>query len=81
MFTAALSLTTWRACMGLIPEAFWALGVAFATLTVPLALNGHWTAATWALEGVAVLWLGGKQNRKLARAFGVFLQLAAGLSL
>jgi uncharacterized membrane protein len=64
-----------------LTEAFWALGVVFATLTVPLALDGHWTAATWALEGVAVLWLGGKQNRKLARAFGVFLQFAAGASL
>ncbi len=62
-------------------EAFWALGVVFATLTVPLALDGHWTAATWALEGAAVLWLGCKQNRKLARAFGIFLQAAAGFAL
>ena len=81
-----LALATWlwrsqRNTYRTLTEAFWALGVVFATLTVPLALNGHWTAATWALEGVAVLWLGGKQNRKLARAFGVFLQFAAGASL
>jgi len=64
-----------------LTEAFWALGVVFATLTVPLALSGQWTAATWALEGVAMLWLGGKQHRRLARAFGVLLQFAAGISL
>ena len=78
---ATLLLRAQRGSYRILTEAFWALGVVFATLTVPLALDGHWTAATWALEGVAVLWLGGKQNRKLARAFGVLLQLAAGLSL
>ena len=32
-------------------ETFIALGVVFGTLAIPLALDGHWTAAAWALEG------------------------------
>ena len=62
----------------LLIEAFLALGVVFLTLAVPLALNGHWSAAAWALEGVALVWVGLRQQRALARAFGSLLQGAAG---
>ncbi len=59
-------------------EAFIALGVAFLTLAVPLALDARWNAATWALEGAAVVWVGCRQNRILPRVFGALLSLAAG---
>jgi len=65
----------------LLVEAFVALGVAFLTLAVPLALNGRWSAASWALEGAALVWVGCRQNRRLPRAFGALLQLAAGGAL
>lgn len=65
----------------LIVEGFTALGVAFLTLAVPLALNGRWSAASWALEGAALVWVGCRQNRRLPRAFGTLLQLAAGGAL
>src|SRR5215472_16585709 len=65
----------------LLVEAFMALGVAFLTLAVPLALNGRWSAASWALEGAALIWVGCRQNRRLPRAFGALLQLAAGGAL
>jgi uncharacterized membrane protein len=65
----------------LLVEAFAALGVAFLTLAVPLALNGRWSAASWALEGAALIWVGCRQNRRLPRAFGALLQLAAGGAL
>jgi uncharacterized membrane protein len=61
-------------------EAFLALGVIFATLAIPLALDGRWTSATWALEGAAMLWTGVRQHRRLARWFGLFLQLASGFA-
>jgi uncharacterized membrane protein len=64
----------------LLVEAFLALGVAFATLAVPMAFDGQLTAATWALEGAAILWVGLRQERRLARAVGMFLQFAAGLA-
>ena len=65
----------------LLVEAFLALGVVFATLAIPLALDGRWTSAAWALEGAAVYWAGLRQQRKLARAFGLLLQPLAAVAL
>jgi len=62
----------------LLMEAFLALGVAFGTLAIPFALEGHWTAASWALEGAAVVWVGMRQDRRLAVVSGISLQLLAG---
>jgi uncharacterized membrane protein len=67
--------------MRLLVEAFLALGILFATLTIPLAFDGNWTAATWALEGAAILWVGVRQKRLLARLFGMLLQFGAGAAL
>jgi uncharacterized membrane protein len=65
----------------LLVEAFMALGVAFLTLAAPLALNGRWSAASWALEGTALVWVGCRQGRRLPRAFGALLEFAAGCAL
>lgn len=62
----------------LLVESFLALGVIFATLAIPLALDARWTSAMWALEGAAILWIGVRQHRLPARAFGLLLQVAAG---
>jgi uncharacterized membrane protein len=62
----------------LLVEAFLALGVAFLTLAFPLALDGHWSAASWGLEGAALVWIGCRQNRKLPRLAGAALQVGAG---
>jgi uncharacterized membrane protein len=69
-----------RESMRLLTEAFLALGIAFVTLAVPFALEGRWTAATWALEGAAALWIGLRQRRSLAVAAGLVLQLLAGIA-
>jgi len=63
----------------LLVESFMALGVLFLTLAVPLALDGRWSAATWALEGAALVWIGCRQDRRLPRAFGSLLQFAGGV--
>ncbi len=68
-----------RETLRLLVESFLALGIAFLTLAIPLAIDGHWTAATWALEGAALLWVGCRQDRRLPRASGIVLQWAAGL--
>jgi uncharacterized membrane protein len=70
-----------RPTQGLLVEAFGALAVAFATLAVPLALNGPWTATSWALEGAALVWVGCRQQRALARGFGALMLGAAGITL
>ena len=67
-----------RADRRVLIEAYIALGVVFLTLAVPLALDGRWNAATWALEGCALIWIGCRQQRVLPRLFGALLTLAAG---
>jgi len=70
-----------RESLRMLVESFLALSIVFATLAIPLALDGRWTAGAWALEGAAVLWMGIRQQRVLARVFGCLLQFAAGFSL
>ncbi len=65
--------------MRMLTEAFLALGVVFGSLAVPLALDGRWTAAAWAMEGAALIWVGGRQNRLSARLFGLLLQFGGGM--
>ncbi len=65
----------------LLDESFVALAVVFATLAIPFAFdNQRFTAATWALEGAGIFWVGIRQAQRLPRAFGLLLQLAAGLA-
>jgi uncharacterized membrane protein len=63
----------------LMVEALLALGVVFATLAIPLAFDGRWTSAAWALEGAAILWIGLRQKRLPARVFAIALQFLAGI--
>ena len=62
----------------LLVESFLALGVVFATLAIPLAVDPHWTAAAWAVEGAAIVWAGVRQQRLAVRAFGYLLEFGAG---
>jgi len=60
-------------------EAFLAIGLIFSTLTIPFALSGEWTAASWAIEGAGLIWIGLRQQRKFAFYFGMLVQVAGGL--
>jgi uncharacterized membrane protein len=71
---------TRRDNLRLLCEAFAALGVIFATLAIPLGFDRQATALAWSVEGAGLVWLGVRQDRRLARAFGLLLQLAACLS-
>ncbi|MHC1743167.1 MAG: DUF2339 domain-containing protein [Syntrophobacteraceae bacterium] len=64
----------------LMAEAFLAIGTAFGTLAIPLALDNRWTAAAWAMEGAALIWIGCRQGRLLARIAGELLIPAAGIA-
>jgi len=64
----------------LLVEIYISLAVVFATLAIPLALDARWTAASWALEGAALVWIGRRQDRVLARAAGVLLVIASGIA-
>jgi uncharacterized membrane protein len=54
--------------------------VIFASLAIPLGLDARWTSAAWAVEGAGIFWLGLRQQRPLARAFALLLQLGAALA-
>lgn len=82
-FYIGLASALWRhatSSMRTLTESFLALGIVFATLAVPLALDGRWTAAVWAVEGAGLYWVGQRQSRKLPQIFGVVLQVGAGVS-
>ena len=81
-FYLGLARVLWRnssANFRLLSEAFLALGVIFATLVIPFAVDGQWTAAAWAVEGAGFVWLGIHQNRRLVKYFGVLVQLGGGV--
>nr|WP_249116012.1 DUF2339 domain-containing protein [Azoarcus sp. L1K30] len=63
----------------LLVASFLALGIAFLSLAIPLAFDGRWSAAAWALEGAALWWVGRRQQRRLAAASGLLLQAGAGV--
>lgn len=80
-FYIVLASSLWSrgpAGMRLLTEAFLAMGVVFGSLAIPLAMDGRWTSAVWALEGAAIVWVGVRQQRVLARVFGLLLQVGAG---
>ena len=68
-----------RAGMRLLGEAYVALAVVLATMAVFFALDAYPTFALWTLEGSAIVWIGLRQQRFLARLFGILLQFAGAL--
>ena len=66
--------------MRMLTEAFLALGIIFASLAIPLTVDGRWTAAAWALEGAGITWIGIRQRRLVARLFGLLLQIGAAVA-
>lgn len=63
----------------LLAESMLAIGVVFATLAIPYALDGHWSSAAWALEAAGILWVSIRQNRFYAQCFAIALQLGSGM--
>jgi uncharacterized membrane protein len=78
----ALTRVLWHRDAALRPlaEAFLALAVVFLIVAVPMAFDGHATAAAWALEGAGLVWIGIRQYRWLARLVGVALLLGGGVA-
>lgn len=66
-----------RDTLKFLGECFIALGIGFITLTLPLALDGRWTSAAWAVEGAGLLWVGLRQNRTFPMLSGLALQILA----
>ena len=83
-FYIVLAVWLWRRHaqgLRLLVESFMALGVGFLTLAIPFALDDELISIAWGLEGAAMVWIGARQQRALARWSGIALQGAAGLTL
>ena len=83
LFYVTLATVLWQRrqeYLRMLTEVFIALAVAFGTVAIPLAVDGRWTGAAWALEGATLVWVGVRQHRWLARVFGVLVQLGAGMA-
>jgi len=65
----------------LLAEAYAIVGVIFATLAIPLGLEGVWTGAAWAIEGAGMYWLGLRQHRAYARWFALVVLLGSTVKL
>ncbi|MEM8497723.1 MAG: DUF2339 domain-containing protein [Pseudomonadota bacterium] len=82
VYYVAISRFLWRRVgesLRLLAEAMLAIGVVFATLAIPYALDGHWTSATWALEAAGILWVSIRQQRNYAKWFAIVVQIGAGI--
>ncbi len=78
---ARLLWATYQHTHRVLIESFIALGVCFATLSIPLAMDAQWTSATWAIEASGLIWIGLRQCRLLPRLAGYSLHIAAAFSL
>lgn len=79
--SSAMLLRRDEKALRLLAEASFAVGVAFLTLAVPLAASAQWTAAAWALEGLALVWVGTRQRRLLPLGAGLALHVAGAIAL
>lgn len=79
LYGVLAALTLRREGMRLLGETYAALAVVFLTLTIFFALDAYPTFALWTLEGAAIVWVGLRQKRLLARIFGIALQGAGAI--
>jgi len=76
LYAVLAAMTIRRAGLRLLGETYVALAIVFSTLAIFFAFDAYVTFALWTLEGAAIVWVGLRQKRLLARWFGLALQLA-----
>lgn len=83
IFYTLTAIGLWRSkgeSLRLLVESYGALAVVFATIAIPLAFDARWTSAAWSVEGAALVWVGVRQGRLLAKLAGTLLIGLSGLS-
>ena len=80
MYTSLAAFDLRRLKLKFLGESHALLAIGFATIAIPLALSAQATACSWAIEGVALVWLGMRQQRRVPRWIGYGLQVLAGLA-
>ena len=77
-----LGLRRWKPeRFGPLGEAFLAVGLVFATATIPLAKAAVWVGALWGLEAAGLAWFGVRYGRRWMRAGALLLAVGAALAL
>ena len=56
-----------------LPLSWLGVGLAFAVITVPLQLQGHWIMLGWAAEGAVLVWIGARMRMSALRGAGLAL--------
>lgn len=79
LYALLAATTVRRDRMRVLGETYIALSIVFLTLAIFFAFDAYPTFALWTLEGAAVIWVGLRQRRLLARLFGLALQLAGAI--
>jgi len=79
LYAVLATMTVRRPNTRLLGETYIALATVLGTLTIFFALDAYPTFALWTLEGAAIVWIGIRQKRPLARAFGLLLQIVGAL--
>lgn len=64
-----------------LTTSFAILAIAAATIAVPYALGPTGTGVAWAIEGMAMVWVGCRQQRRWTRVSGCLLQAIGGVVL
>jgi len=78
---AALATVFWRARdLRTLAASFGGLAVLFLTVAIPLALDGLWTSAAWAVQGATLAWFGMRNGSRSLGFVGSALQIAAAVA-
>ena len=57
----------------LLIQSFYGLGLTFLALVLPFALNAQWTSTGWAVQALALIWIGCRHQLKNSVLFGLIL--------
>ena len=57
----------------LLIQCFYGLGLTFFALILPFAFNAQWTSTGWAVQALALIWLGCRHRLNNSVAFGLVL--------
>ncbi|WP_296277660.1 DUF2339 domain-containing protein [uncultured Acinetobacter sp.] len=57
----------------LLIQSFYGLGLTFFALVLPFALDAQWTSTGWAVQALALIWIGCRHQLKNSVLFGLVL--------
>jgi len=57
----------------LLIQSFYGLGLTFLALVLPFAFNAQWTSTGWAVQALALIWIGCRHRLKNSLLFGLAL--------